>query len=98
MKQLYFFALGLLFAVGTTAHPGIGIVCDSRGNIFYSDLENSWKTGPDGNSTIVVHNVHSHELSLDAGDNLYGEDGCPHQVFLINQASSGYWKIQPATR
>ena len=55
------------------AHPGIGIVLDDRGNIFYTDLSNVWKIAPDGRKTIAVRNVHTHELYLDPGGNLYGE-------------------------
>jgi hypothetical protein len=55
------------------AHPGIGIVMDSRGNIFYSDLKQVWKLTPDGEKTIAVAAVHTHELAIDENDNLYGE-------------------------
>lgn len=30
------------------AHPGIGIVMDSKGNVFYTDLKQVWKISPDG--------------------------------------------------
>jgi len=56
------------------SHPGIGIVKDSKGNIFYSDLKHVWKIpAGGGQKTVVVHNVHTHELHMDARDNLYGE-------------------------
>ena len=55
------------------AHPGIDIVMDNRGNVFYTDLKQVWKISPDGLRTIAVRNVHTHELSLDKSDNLYGE-------------------------
>ncbi|WP_147277095.1 hypothetical protein [Runella aurantiaca] len=64
----------LLAALTTVAHPGIGIVQNSKGEIFYTDTERIWKVSPDGNSkTLVVPNVHTHELYMDAQDNLYGE-------------------------
>jgi hypothetical protein len=56
------------------AHPGIGIVKDSKGNIFYTDLKQVWKI-TNGKKTIVVPNVHTHELHIDKSDNLYGEGG-----------------------
>jgi len=65
-----------LLAAGATplfAHPGVGIVMDSRGNVFYTDLERVWKIAPDGSRTVAVGNVHTHELYLDARGNLYGE-------------------------
>lgn len=55
------------------AHPGIGIVMDNEGNVFYTDLTHVWKISPDGTRTIAVKNVHTHELYLDANGDLYGE-------------------------
>lgn len=64
----------LLLAGGAAAaHPGIGIVMDSKGNVFYTDLKQVWKITPDGKKSVAVPNVHTHELCLDAQDNLYGE-------------------------
>jgi hypothetical protein len=68
--------INLVFAViGCTAmaHPGIGIVKDSKGNIYYTDLKQVWKLSKDGTKTIAVPNVHTHELFMDDHDNLYGE-------------------------
>ena len=55
------------------AHPGVGIVMDSKGNVFYTDLNHVWKITPRGDCSIAVRNVHTHELYLDQQDNLYGE-------------------------
>jgi hypothetical protein len=55
------------------AHPGVGIVRDGRGNVFYTDLKQVWKIAPDGSLSVAVPGVHTHELCLDADDNLYGE-------------------------
>ena len=45
----------LLFGVLTLqAHPGIGIVQDTQGNIFYTDLVHVWKISPDGERNIAV--------------------------------------------
>lgn len=63
----------VFFAVLATAHPGIGVVVDSRGNIFYTDLKHVWKIDPQGKQSIAVPNVHTHELYLDAVGNLFGE-------------------------
>ena len=66
----FWFFLGLSI---TQAHPGIGIVMDSKGNVFYADLTHVWKITPDGERTIAVRDVHTHELYIDTHDNLYGE-------------------------
>jgi sugar lactone lactonase YvrE len=55
------------------AHPGVGIVEDSAGNVFYTDLARVWRITPDGARSIAVPGVHTHELCLDAEDTLYGE-------------------------
>ena len=62
-----------LLPLTSLAHPGIGIVMDSRGNVYYTDLKQVWRPAPDGKNMVVVPNVHTHELYLDAQDNLYGE-------------------------
>lgn len=60
-------------ALPAAAHPGIGIVMDQRGNVFYTDLTHVWKIAADGEKTIVARGVHTHELYLDAEGYLYGE-------------------------
>lgn len=62
-----------LFIYKAVAHPGIGIVMDNDRNVFYTDLNHVWKISTDGNRTIAVENVHTHELYIDADGNLYGE-------------------------
>jgi ribosomal protein L32E len=66
-------ASSLLIGALTHAHPGVGIVMDSKGNVYYTDLKHVWMISPDGKKSIVVRNVHTHELMVDADDNLYGE-------------------------
>ncbi|MES2178903.1 MAG: hypothetical protein V4550_13660 [Gemmatimonadota bacterium] len=65
--------LALLAPRAARAHPPVSIVRDSHGNVYYSDLTHVWRLAPSGEKSIVVHNVHSHELYLDASDNLFGE-------------------------
>lgn len=64
--------LWLLLPCFALAHPGIAIVKDSKGAIYYSDLQQVWKISG-GKKTIVVPRVHTHELYIDSADNLYGE-------------------------
>ena len=77
-----------------TAHPGIGIVMDHRGIVFYTDLSSVWKIAPDGTKSIAVPNVHTHELFLDARDNLYGE-----HLWFEGEATNHWlhfiWKLSP---
>ena len=72
MRKLIF--LLFLFPAIGQAHPGVGIVKDSKGNIFYTDLHQVWKI-TNGIKSILVPNVHTHELYVDNNDNLYGEGG-----------------------
>lgn len=63
----------LLHTATAWAHPGWGIVQDSRGNVFVTDTRQVWQIAPDGRVSVAVPDVHTHELALDAADNLYGE-------------------------
>lgn len=73
MKKLFCVLVLMLAGATAQAHPGVGIVKDSRGNLFYTDTKQVWKIAPDGKKSVAVPNVHTHELCLDAEDNLYGE-------------------------
>ena len=57
----------------TEAHPGIGIVANSKGNIYYTDLQQVWKIDKAMKKTIAVPHVHTHDLYMQ-GDYLFGED------------------------
>ncbi len=64
----------LLFVASTAlAHPSVSVVIDAKGNVYYSDLTQVWRVAPDGKQSVVVPNVHTHELYLDAQGNLFGE-------------------------
>lgn len=73
MKKIITLLFYTFFSQLVAAHPGIGIVKDRKGNIYYTDLEQIWKIDRDGKKNIVVPNVHSHELYIDSADNLFGE-------------------------
>lgn len=74
MKTAVLFTLLIIASFPAFAHPGIGIVKDSKGNIYYTDLGRIWKIDPlTRKKTIVVQDVHTHELFIDANDDLYGE-------------------------
>ncbi len=60
-------------AASALAHPGWGIVVDSRGNVFYTDLAQVWKIDAAGKKSVAVAHVHTHALYLDSNDNLFGE-------------------------
>lgn len=71
---LYQILFCTLVTIHSWSHPGIGIVKNNKGDIFYTDTERVWKISTDGkNKKVVVPNVHTHELYIDANDNLYGE-------------------------
>jgi hypothetical protein len=83
----------VLLLTGTPAqgHPGVGIVQDSRGNVFFTDLKQVWKITPDYKVSVAVPDVHTHELCLDAEDNLYGEHlwgeagGWRHRIWCLKR-------------
>ncbi len=55
------------------AHPGVGVVVDAKGNVFYTDLKQVLRLAPDGSKSVVVPNVHTHELFLELDGTLLGE-------------------------
>ena len=60
-------------AAAAQAHPSVSVVFDSKGNAYFSDLKNVYRVTPAGAQSVAVPNVHTHELAMDAQDNLYGE-------------------------
>jgi hypothetical protein len=74
LSLVVFFLLLALPLRWAEAHPGVGIVRDRHGNVFYTDLMHVWRITPAGHKSIVVRDVHTHELAVDSLGNLYGED------------------------
>jgi len=59
------------------SHPAWGIIVDSRKQIYFTDLVTVWKIDSEGKLSIfrtAVKDRHVHDLSIDAGDNIYGLD------------------------
>ncbi len=90
--------VGLLifFPATTQAHPASGIVVDSAGNIYFSDLETIWEFDTHRKLTVFrkgERGRHVHELAIDEQDNVYGAD------VSYNPATEGWisdvWKITP---
>lgn len=93
-KLLFRILLTLLLPLSARAHPGIGIVKDSKGAIFYTDLKQVWKIDPDGQKHIAVPGVHTHELYIDSLDNLYGEH-LWYNGERINTWGHYVWRLDP---
>lgn len=74
MKAALVTLLLLVPLATASAHPGVGIVIDRQGNVYYTDLVHVWRIAPDGRKSIAVRDVHTHELALDSAGSLYGED------------------------
>jgi hypothetical protein len=65
----------LVIASPASAHPGWGLVHDRvRRVTYYTDLVQVWQIDASGRRTIAVPEVHTHELQLEAGGVLRGED------------------------
>jgi len=55
MNRLLFAILGLVASCSVLAHPGSGIIVDSHGNVYVSDITRGLlKFAPDGQVTIVL--------------------------------------------
>ena len=95
---MIFATIGLSMFLSATAraHPASGIVVDSAGNIYFSDLETIWKFDKQGKLTAFragERGRHVHELSIDDQDNIYGAD------VSYNPSTKGWisdvWKMTP---
>jgi hypothetical protein len=64
----------LLEAACAAAHPGTGIVIDSRGRVTFTNLKSVWRWEPGGRVTEIVPRVHTHALRLEPDGTLIGED------------------------
>ena len=62
-----------LWSIFLSAHPSTGIALDSKGNVYFSDLEHIWKHSASGTTQVFVKNVHSHHFKLSPGGQLVGE-------------------------
>lgn len=95
------------------AHPGVGIVRDPRGFVFYTDLVQVWQIDPEGRRSIAVANVHTHELAIDSAGNLIGEEvrntggGWQHRIWRrtpngqisdVIRWTAGFWQDYGLTR
>jgi hypothetical protein len=65
MKPMVLIGLWAVFSSGVLAHPGSGIVVDSRGDVFVADISRGLlKFTPDGKVTVVLPEA-GHWLTLD---------------------------------
>jgi hypothetical protein len=70
---------------------------DRQGQIYFSDLETIWKIDTAGKLSVFragVGGKHTHELNLDEGGNLYGEDLSYEPS--TQRYTSALWKMTPA--
>lgn len=63
----------LASSLSSSGHPGISIVCDDQGNVYFTDLEHVWRIDPSGDVSIAVKNIHTHQLLLDEIGSIHGE-------------------------
>lgn len=78
----------LAIMVPAWAHPAIGIVADRAGTVYYSDTVHVWAVAGDSAPRIVVRDVHTHDLWLDADGTLYGE----HLVYNAGRWTHRVWQ------
>lgn len=90
-------ACALLLAGGADAHPPWGIAADKSGQVWFSQLESVWSIDRQGHLHLVrsaVSGRHVHELRLDAGGNLIGEELSYDPDTQVYHA--GIWEVTPS--
>jgi hypothetical protein len=91
---IFFIGLVLLVSMRADAHPATGIVVDSKGNVYFSDLETIWKVETSGKLTVFrsgSRGRHVHELAIDSEDNIFGAD----ISYESEEWISAVWKMSP---
>lgn len=91
--KIFAILAGLLISVSnTTAHPSWAIAVDGKNQIYVSDLAKIWKIDAAGNVSVISER-HTHELRIDAADNLFGEE--LHYEPATQKYTSAIWRITP---
>ena len=65
----------MLAGAAAQAHPGVGIVKDSHGNLFYTDTKQVWKITKDGNKSVAVPMTREAFMSPSPGSGLCSKRG-----------------------
>lgn len=88
-------AFALLATTQAAAHPPRGIAVAEDGRVYFSDLERIWSIAPNGRMAVIRPSVggHTHELFLDAGGHLWGEDSFYDPA--AQRYRAGLWMIAP---
>jgi sugar lactone lactonase YvrE len=90
--------LYVLLADSVSAHPAWGIVVDGQGQIYFSDIETIWKIDAQGKLTVFragVNGRHTHEITLDENNILYGVDNSYEPA--TQRSIAALWKITPSS-
>lgn len=75
------------------AQPPVSVVMDSRGFVYYSDLQNVWRISPTGSRAVVVIGVYTRQLYIDAENRLYGDDATRDDI--TGQPYHRVWRLDP---
>ena len=97
VMQIMALVVGGILCVDVWAHPPWGIVADRQGQVYFSDLETIWKIDARGRLSVFragVQGKHTHELAIDDGGNLFGEDLTYDPASQHN--SVAMWRMTPA--
>jgi hypothetical protein len=86
----------LIVATSSTAaaHEGWGIVVDSRGRVYMTDIPANtiWRISPDGRVEAIGRFIHSHALSLGLDGAVYGTK------VSLTQPVRGVWRFDAGGR
>src|SRR5215216_658378 len=87
-------AVCVLLPAKAQAHPAWGIVVDSQGQVYFSDLRNVWKIDAQGKLSLVrAGQDHTHDINLGEAGNLYGAENSYDPA--TQRFFSAIWKLTP---
>src|SRR5574341_321320 len=77
-----------------SAHPGRGLIVDSRGRVYFLDAIHNrlWRWDATGGLTSLLSGIHSDHLLLGPGDTVYAG----HDYYDGLRFRSRWWRVSPS--
>jgi sugar lactone lactonase YvrE len=86
-RQLFILLLCILAPLCASGHPGDGLGVDSKGNIYFTDVNTRtlWRVDADGELRAIVTNRWAHGLCIDDLDRVWLEVEVSNTLFSVSR-------------